>query len=103
MGALDKRVEYLEKVVDKLIPNNMSKDKGNQKTSASGGDTPTPPPVDTPVKATPASDTSIRLVHPAYDVPYQGHLVRVTAELLKTDAVMLEHMKKYHPTCFVQS
>lgn len=90
------RVQYLEKTVNKLIANQMSQDKKNTKgkDTAAAGD-------NTPVAAVAIDSSAIRMVQPAYRVPVEGVLVKVTAEVLAADPVLHEYMTKHYPECFV--
>lgn len=74
----------------------MSQDKKNTKSkdaAVAGGNT--------PVSAVAIDSSAIRMVQPAYRVPVEGNLVKVTPDILAADPVLHEHMLKHYPECFV--
>lgn len=89
---LEARVNALETILDKYLPNikNMSSKK---KTTVTGGEeSPPAPPV----------TTTIGLKAPfQYDVPYNGIIFRATPETLADNPEIHEYMQKHFPECFV--
>lgn len=96
MGSNDKRIEYLENVVNDLLVNRSMSNNDHKEKSAAGE------------AKSPAADSStasvdrasFELVAKKYDVQYEGRCVRVTADVLVNMPELLAFMREKHPACF---